>query len=176
MNRYLLFLLLPFLLSASLVADDSGLAWWLRDQYEPSAVTSALFKMSDINPEWVKFKLLSYSDLSDEAKKDIPWMEEYGYKFSIDGDFNKDGRSDKAVVGVYENKNGEKGRFLLILTKRKNGRWAKEFLDEIKGEPGFSVLYKCGNSICWSECMECDGGHILEWKKGGYYLDATGVD
>jgi hypothetical protein len=105
-----------------------------------------------------------------EAASDPSSLADPAFGFCFDGDFNTDGRRDRAAVGVYQAHSGEQGRFLLVLTESTPGRWEKAFLGASPPEPGFSVLWRQRGGVIWAFCMECDTFVDLVWTGTGYVL------
>ena len=162
-----------FLLSASTARQTSAqargpveAAWWVTIEFKPIDTSIRGIPVDAIDPTW---------RLASELKKDfIPrellyepgfdLMEEYDHHFSIAGDFNKDGRTDVALVGVHETIDGERGMFFLILTQNYSGSWEKAFLAQGVRSSGFSALtWRKGCIEVWG-CMECDGVSFLRWS------------
>ena len=163
MKRVKIFLV-SFLFYAPLgFGVESDVAWYTRTEFVAADTSYRGISINDINPAWEKFSVLSYDILPKEAKEDVEWMKKEGFGFKKRGDFNNDGQVDEAVVGVYLNKEGEKGIFLMIITKRQKGNWRKLFLNESPGEASFSVLYGPKGKLYWSECLDCGGGPELKW-------------
>lgn len=147
-------------------------AWWLTIEYTPSATQIDSIPVKVIHPSWSAASILTIKDVpSEEFEEFSQYHEALGYKFSHEGDFNKDGKKDKIVVGVYKEVSGSLGRFLLILTQKKPGVWKKDFLITILGEPGFSILWSKGSEVRWMDCMECDTGGILNWDGKKYSIE-----
>ena len=89
----------------------------------------------------------------------------------FDGDYNRDGRRDRAAVGVYQTRAGKQGRFLLIVTETSADRWQKTFLRAEPGDPGFSLLsLEPAGRLGWWSCMECDNWTELVWADTAYVL------
>ncbi|MEE9478628.1 MAG: hypothetical protein V3V71_18425 [Roseateles sp.] len=96
--------------------------------------------------------------------------EPHGYSFSKEGDFNADGKKDRALVGIYKDKFGNTGRFLLILTESSKKRWVKSFLYKSPGRAGFSILARERGYLAWYFCMECDVFSFVKWEHGTYVV------
>jgi hypothetical protein len=93
------------------------------------------------------------------------------FGFCFDGDFNRDGRRDRAAVGVYQTHAGEQGRFLVVLTETSPDRWHKTFLRTVPGSPGFGLLsLERSGGLGWWSCMECDNWAELVWVDTAYIL------
>jgi hypothetical protein len=92
-----------------------------------------------------------------------------GARFTMDGDFNRDGRPDRALVGTYRANDGELGRFVAILT-REAGTWEKSWVYTLPGAAAFSALIEGprGNEPTWIECMECDTSTDIRWRGDQY--------
>ncbi len=104
-------------------------AWWLLITYEPETTRIQSIPVSDIDPSWSLAEVLSKEAIPPEQMSDFEkHYEPYGYSFSKEGDFNADGKQDRALVGIYKDKSGEFGRFLLILTEYERNKWVKSFV------------------------------------------------
>lgn len=120
--------------------------------------------------------------LGEEEKKEVVSMKKYDSFFSREGDFNKDGARDKALVGVYLDKSGQLGNFLLVITETTFKKWRKDFLVKIPSEKLaethfclFSILSgDKHNLVQWSSCIGCDIYYILTWNNGKYNLEYSG--
>ncbi len=148
-------------------------AWWLHADFAPSATAYDSLPVSEINPEWVKVTVLSYASLPSEAKSDIEWMRRGGFGFQVDDYFKQKGLSDRELCGVFEDRNGRKGRFLLVLEKPQDGRWKVAFLHKEMGEAGFSVLVRKSNGLFWGACMQCEEFSRLRLKQGSFHLESA---
>ncbi|MDA8125287.1 MAG: hypothetical protein M0009_08885 [Deltaproteobacteria bacterium] len=167
----LLILFLSFLLHCgSAAAAESSSAnlpdfiWWDHVEFFPTGKAIRGIPLSQIDPSW-KFA----SELKKPRKviahigRDI--MKEYGIAFSRQGDFNKDGREDLVTVGVYENKKGNRGSFILVLSKDSKSRWRKVSVIASLEKPHFqAVAEKNGKIEIWG-CIDCDWVNWLVWDK-----------
>ena len=151
--------------------DSGNYAWWLTARFTPTTDTVGSIPIRAIDPSWVKASLLTRDMLPPKAAAPGEWTDTT-YGFVREGDFNQDGRQDRAMVGVYQTKSGEVGRFLLVVTQRQAGTWQKAFLATTPGEAGFSVLFPEGDGIGWSSCMECDSWANLRSTPRGYELQS----
>ena len=93
-----------------------------------------------------------------------------GARFSMDGDFNRDGRPDRALVGTYRADDGEEGRFVAIVTRTESGVWEKAWVYTLPGAAAFSALIEGPRAIepTWIECMECDTSTDIRWRRTQY--------
>jgi hypothetical protein len=96
-------------------------------------------------------------------------LQDHNAAFEMIGDFDRNGAVEKALVGVYQNDSGERGRFLLILTQRK-GVWTKQALFKNPGGTGFSVLQQ-SQRLIWAFCMESDGTYDVIGRRGRWQLE-----
>src|SRR5215470_5918890 len=90
-------------------------AWWLNAAFTPSETAYESLPVNEINPSWVKISVLSYASLPPDAKSDLAWMHKDGFVFQVDNYFKRRGVVDRGLSGVFEDKAGQKGRFLLVL-------------------------------------------------------------
>lgn len=148
------------------VAQD---AWWLTEKFTPTQTSYEGLSATDIHPQWEKFSVLSYATLPPVAQSDVGWMKKEGFGFEKEGDFNRNGRRDRAVAGVYRDKAGRSGRFLLVV-EQQQGKWVKTFLHTEPGEPGFSIITGPPGRVHWGPCLECDVGSILRPRGKTYAL------
>ena len=131
-------------------------------------------------PRWRKDSGLGwvtaeYAMLPSAARADVAWMRREGFAFEKDGDFNGDGRPDRALAGVYRDKAGRTGRFLLVL-ERQGDKWRKAFLHTEPGTPGFSIVTGPPGEVHWGTCMECDAGAVLRPRGRTYAFEKGRAD
>jgi hypothetical protein len=117
--------------------------------------------------------VLSYESLPKEARADFDWMHADGFTFQVDDYFKLKGLADRVVCGIFENRTGKQGRFLLVLEKRVGEPWKKAFLHEEAGEAGFSVLVARPAGLYWGTCMQCEEFSQLRFRKKeqDFFLD-----
>ncbi len=150
--------------------DSAHYAWWLTARFTPANDTVDSIPIHAIDTSWAKASVLTRHVLPPQAAAPGEWTDTT-YAFVREGDFDQDGRPDRAMVGVYQTKSGDVGRFLLVITQRAAGKWQKAFLATTPGEAGFSVLFPEGAGIGWSTCMECDSWAKLASTSRGYELE-----
>jgi hypothetical protein len=149
--------------------DSGSYAWWVTARFTPTGDTVGSIPIRMIDTSWAKASVLTRDMLPPKAAAPGQWTDTT-YGFVREGDFDHDGRQDRAMVGVYQAKSGEVGRFLLVVTQRQAGKWQKAFLATTPGEAGFSVLFPAGDGIGVSSCMECDSWAKLTSTPRGYEL------
>ena len=154
-----LFLLLLCLVTGTTAAvsqEKPAEAWWLNATFAPTQTAYEGINASAIDPNWSKMSVLSYDLLPAEAKGDLEWMRRDGFMFVKEWRVGEKGLLQRAVAGVFEDRSGKSGRFLLLLRRAESGGWEKAFLHEEPGDPGFSVLVSRGQKIYWGTCMQCE--------------------
>src|SRR5262245_61277056 len=114
-------------------------AWWVETKFTANQTTYEGIDVATIDPTWSKITILSYELLPAEAKSDLGWMRKDGFSFVKEGHLGSKRFVDRAVVGVFEDRSGKGGRFLLVLRRDKLGAWRKLFLHQEVGDLGFSV-------------------------------------
>jgi hypothetical protein len=93
-------------------------------------------------------------------------MEASKLSFALEGHFDGSASSQTALVGVYEECSGQKGRFILILDQPSGGKPKIRFLNVVQTDRQFGALAKGdGNTIVAWSCMDCDGFSILKWDR-----------
>src|SRR5713101_7684816 len=141
-------------------------AWWLRIRFSPCDSEIYGIPVDKIDSSWRlasvnQLKHIPKSALYECGQNDLV---DGKLHFELNGDFNRDGRPDRAAVGVYETTTGQTGRFMLIVTRTDSGGWRLVFLEELPGKPGFLVLGRNRSRIAVMSCMECDDDSELEWN------------
>jgi hypothetical protein len=161
-----------WLVDASLVGAQY--AAFLTVQYPPLAQQLESMPVTALDPSWTHVSILTKGNQPPDVLREVEALgEPYGARFEVAGDFNRDGNTDRALVGVYRDIHGGTGRFLLILTRNTANSWKSAYLLAIPGEPGFSILYERktasgGSHIIWSHCMSCDSFATVRWENGAY--------
>ncbi len=173
----LLFLVLG-LFSCFAKGDKNGVAspepydraWWLRPEFAPIDTHIRGIPVKHLDSSWSLASEISKEAISENVlyENGLDLVEELKLSFSILGDFNNDGVEDLALIGLYENSNGKRGTFLLVLSREKSGKWKKSFL-ETRGR--FAAFTEKEQIIVFF-CMGCDFGAYLLWdkEKGEYVL------
>jgi hypothetical protein len=138
-------------------------AWWLRIRFTPCDSEIYGIPVQKIDPSW---RLASVNQLKHIP---IPELQQQGLAFGklhfeLNGDFNRDGRPDRAAVGVYETTTGQTGRFMLIVTRIDTRAWRSVFVRLLPGKPGFFALERDKSKIVLWSCMDCDGVSEYGWN------------
>jgi hypothetical protein len=147
-------------------------AWWLRMAFVPDKTSYESLQGSSINPNWVRFSILDYSALPPEAGPDLPWMRRGGFQFRVDNYFRWKGRIDRELCGVFQDRAGKRGRFLVVLQRTGEGPWSVAFLHQEFGGAGFSILRRNPRGLFWGTCMQCEEFSQLRMTRtGGFSLE-----
>lgn len=132
-------------------------AWWVTATFQPREEAVEGMPLRDLDPDWLRASTLRPADLPPEARQPGQSPEEYGFSLALEADLDGDGRPERVVVGVFQTRAGELGRFLLILGKSKNSSpWVKRALFSDKGAARFSAVAVMDGKLQWVSCFECD--------------------
>jgi hypothetical protein len=86
--------------------------------------------------------------------------------FAVEGRFDGTATKQVALVGVFQECSGPKGRFILILDQPADGKPKIRFVDAVRTQRQFGALQRGDdNSIIAWTCMECDNSSILKWDR-----------
>ena len=144
-------------------------AWWVTVRVEPKSATYDGAAVDTLTTPLKALTLLScQGSVVTFTPEQCADVKKNGARFEVVGDFNKDGTTDIARVGVAELQSGGLVRVLLIGPK---GRSKQHQIFKMP-ENGFSALYGEG-PVTWYQCMACGNGAEIKWnaKKGRYFLD-----
>jgi len=143
---------------------------------DPTETSVLGLPLATLDSDWALASLVNEQNLPSIAKEDLARVTDPSVRFVLDGDFNSDGRPDKAVVGVYRTRGGKEGQFLLIVTQGASGAWAVSYLGDHAGFPGPSLLYQAPKWLNWFPCTACDLGATVSWKHGHYQAKWANTD
>ena len=93
-------------------------------------------------------------------------MEANKLSFAVEGSFDGSATRQVAVVGVYQECGGQKGRFILILDQPADAKVKIRFVNAVPTDHQFGALQKGPDDtiVAWS-CMDCDGSSVLKWDR-----------
>ncbi|WP_235884992.1 hypothetical protein [Bradyrhizobium frederickii] len=143
-------------------------AWWVIAEFHPFTTEVRGIPANQIRKSWCKAtefrKDLIPKELLFESGADA--MKGAGMSFAIEGRFDGAATRQIAVVGVFQECAGPKGRFMLVLDQPDGGKPKIRFLDAVRTNRQFGALSKDkgGKPVLW-ECMECDGYSVLKWDR-----------
>jgi hypothetical protein len=176
-NAGLAFVILTALLGCEAHADDpfvtiegdaKSVAWWVLAEFHPFTRDVRGIPVEKIRKNWCKAtefrKDLMPRELLFEYGTDA--MEGGGLSFAIEGSFDGSGSREVALVGVYEECGGQRGRFILILDLVAAGQPKIRFVEAVPTAHQFGALSREKDNVIavWS-CMECDGVSKLKWDR-----------
>ena len=150
--------------------DSLDLPWWVSWRVAPRDTVIEGIPVRALDSTWTAATALASVAPPPESLDTADTFRRLGARFTTDGDFNRDGRPDRALVGTYRNDRGEEGRFVAVLTRSEAGGWARAWVYRLPGAPAFSALIdgRRGNTVTWIECMECDTSTDIRWRGGRY--------
>src|SRR5947207_11352007 len=122
--------------------EPAQYAWWLRIEFRPMDRTIQGIPIGELDPTWRFASELRKELIPRELlfKGGSDEMDDNQLAFTRLGDFDQNGTEDLALVGVSENRRGERGNFVLILTRTAAGAWQKLFITALPGRAGFAAL------------------------------------
>jgi hypothetical protein len=155
----------PMVTPARIPTEPSKVAWWVKVEFEPVHTEIRGIPIGRLDPSWEKASELMRPGIPKPPSNDfrVEVMDENHLVFSRKGDFDHDGKLELALTGVYLDRQGKKGTFLLIL-KSQGPRWAKLYLESWPGKPGFQALSRNSPGVEVWTCMYCEGVSYLDWK------------
>jgi hypothetical protein len=143
-------------------------AWWLIADFHPFTTEVRGIPVARIRSSWCKAtefrkELIPKALLIDNG---VDAMATYKMSFAVEGRFDGSATKQVALVGVYQECAGRKGRFLLILDLPQGGGPPKvRFVDAQRTAHPFGALsISKDNGIVQWECMECDIYSVLKWN------------
>lgn len=148
--------------------DLKKVAWWVLADFHPFTTDVRGIPANQIRKNWCKAtefrKDLIPSELLFREGSDE--MEDSKLAFAVEGRFDGSAANQVALVGVYQECTGQKGRFILILDQLTNGKAKIRFVDALPIDHQFGALAKGENNTIevWA-CMECDGRSVLKWDR-----------
>jgi len=158
---------LPALRSPRPSSDQQIVNWWSDAVFDPRSDSVLGIAIQQLDSAWLAVLTVQPELLPPAAKQDVAAL-----SFREDGDFNFDGRRDRAVVGVYRNRAGTTGPFLLVTTNDGMGKWHPILVESLTGSH-FSHLTARGDTLWWWFCLYCDFGLRVEWSGSEYRLKSA---
>ncbi|PDT84548.1 hypothetical protein CO669_32020 [Bradyrhizobium sp. Y36] len=143
-------------------------AWWVIAEFHPFTAEVRGIPANQIRKSWCKAtefrKDLIPKELLFENGGDV--MKVADMSFAVEGRFDGSASKQIAVVGVFQECAGPKGRFMLILDQPDGEQPKVRFVDAVRTNRQFAALStdKRGKLVLWG-CMECDGYSVLKWDR-----------
>ncbi|MBR0685101.1 hypothetical protein JQ594_04185 [Bradyrhizobium manausense] len=143
-------------------------AWWVIADFHPFTTEVRGIPVNQIRKSWCKAtefrKDLIPRELLFDGNTDA--MAAVNMSFAIEGRFDGTATVQVALVGVFEECDGPKGRFILILDQPVDGTPKIRFVNAVRADHQFGALQKGkDNSIVAWACMECDDFSVLKWDR-----------
>ncbi len=148
--------------------DTKDVSRWELADFHPFTTEVRGLPVGQIRKDWCK---------ATEFRKDLipkEFLFEYGadamdagkLSFAIEGNFDGTKTRQVALVGVYQECSGQKGRFLLILDLVANGQPKIRFVNAVPAAHQFTALRLQPNNViaAWT-CMNCDLVSRLKWDR-----------
>lgn len=152
----------------TLHGDPKKEVWWLIADFHPFTTEVRGIPANQIRKSWCKAtefrKDLIPKELLFEGGVDV--MQSAGMSFAVEGRFDGTAARQVAVVGVFQECGGPKGRFILILDHPADGKPKIRFVNAVRTGRQFGALRKGkGGTLVASACMECDDSSVLKWDR-----------
>ena len=173
--RTLIRAVLLLALFPSALPAQSGYVWWVTARFEAKDTIIESIPLREIDQAWVAASSLRESTLNAAAFEPGESLKDHDAAFEIEGDFNRDGKRDKALVGVYRSEGGETGGFLLILTQDSTKQFAKAALFKNPGGQFSALQTGDRGGLRWAFCFECDGVCEVIPTRSGWRLECSGL-
>ena len=153
---------------ATIKGDVKTTARWVLADFHPFTTEVRGIPANQIRKNWCKAtefrKDLIPKELLLEGGVDA--MDEAKMSFAIEGRFDGTTTRQVALVGVFQECTGQKGRFVLILDQLADAKPKIRFVNAVRTDHQFGALQKGQDNtiVAWS-CMECDGSSVLKWDR-----------
>jgi hypothetical protein len=146
--------------------DLKNIAWWVISEFHPFTTAVRGIPVGKIRKSWCKVTEFRTDLIPRELlfEGGVDAMESSGLSFALEGHFDGSITAELAVVGVYEECSGQKGRFILILDQLPNGKPKVRFVNAVPTDHQFGALSagKDNTILAWA-CMACDNISVLKW-------------
>jgi hypothetical protein len=139
----------------------SNVAWYLRAEFHALHKEIRGIPVARIHESWCKATEFTLKGLPQEALDENPELSDGSYVFAVDANLDGSGSMQTALVGVFEDCNGTKGSFLLILDQ---GTRNIRFVSAALSDHHFSALrVEADSTLTVMYCMNCDFFGRLQW-------------
>src|SRR5579871_4322013 len=124
--------------------DLTSTAWWVLAEFHPVTTEVRGIPAGQIRKGWCKAtefrKDLIPRELLFDGQTDV--MASAGLSFAVEGQFDHSAANQVALVGVYQECSGQKGRFILILDQSASGKAKIRFVNAAPSDHQFGALEK----------------------------------
>ncbi|UFZ03987.1 hypothetical protein LQG66_33135 [Bradyrhizobium ontarionense] len=155
----------PFM---TIEGDTRSIAWWVLAEFHPFTTEVRGIPAGQIRKGWCKAtefrKDLIPSKFLFEGGGDA--MEASKQSFAVEGNFDGSSTRQLALVGVYEDCKGARGRFFMILDLPTVGKPRIRLLDAFQMPHQYTALsLDDDKTITLWACMDCDNFAKLKWDR-----------
>lgn len=156
-----------FLLFSSCMAEKNPQqAWWLSLSIAPNKTILKNINISSYNKNWHSAVFLNDKIIKTRVTNtQFTELKNSNFKLSLSRDINGNKVDETIRVGVYLDKNNNKGIFLAVFEKKK---LLKVFTDSSNN--GFSALIKDNKTVRWYKCMNCGEYELIQWNGKSYII------
>lgn len=166
---------LPLLLAAATAtaaadaAKEATTHWSQGFALEPKGTELLGNAVNRVNKDWVLATALEQSQLTPPQRAEFAAQPR---RFVLNDDFNRDGRPDRALTGVYQDRQGKRGNFVAIFTLTDDRQWQPVYSEVAEGNQQFGVLHqdKYGVRLYWTHCLSCPEETSVSWTGKNYTL------
>jgi hypothetical protein len=148
--------------------DLKTAAWWAIADFHPFTTEVRGIPVGQIRKNWCKATEFRKDLIPKEIlfEQGVDEMEDSKLSFALEGHFDGSANTQTALVGVYEECSGQKGRFILMIDQPNGDKPKIRFLNAVKTDRQFGALAKGDDNtiVAWS-CMDCDGVSVLKWDR-----------
>ena len=145
--------------------DLNHVAWWVVADFHPFTTEVRGIPVGQIRKNWCKAtefqRDLIPKNLLLEGGVDT--MKANKLAFAVQGHFDGTKTKQVAVVGVYQECSGQKGRFILILDQPRGGQPKVRFVNATPTAHQFGALSVRKDNSMAAACMDCDNISVLKW-------------
>src|SRR5262249_42974341 len=143
--------------------------WWDLDDFQPFTTEVRGIPANQIRKTWCKATEFRKDLIPRELifEKGSDQMQEAELSFAVEGHFDGSAMTQVALMGVYKECSGKKGRFILIIDRPEGGGSPKiRFVNAVQSDRQFGAFQKGkDNTLVAFTCMECDNYSVLKWNR-----------
>lgn len=148
--------------------DLKKIAWWVVAEFHPFTTEVRGIPANQIHKNWCKATEFRKDLIPRELLFDggVDAMAAAKMSFAIEGRFDGTATKQVALVGVFQECSGQKGRFILILDQPLDGKAKIRFASALRTDHQFGALQKGDDNriVAWT-CMDCDNYSVLKWDR-----------
>lgn len=146
--------------------DLKHVAWWVVADFHPFTTEVRGIPVSKIRANWCKATEFRRDLIPEKflVENGVDLMKASNLAFAVEGHFDGTRTKQVAMVGVYQECSGQKGRFILILDQPQREQPKIRFVNAVPMPHQFGALsIGKDNSIVAAACMDCDNISVLKW-------------